>query len=172
MFATLDQAVAAAKAASRTTLDLDRRKVVIEAVRRATLEQAEMLARLAVEETGLGRVDDKTTKNRLCSTKTPGPEDLEVQAVSGASGMTITEFAPFGVVGSISPVTNPAATVINNAISIISAGNAVVFNAHPSARRVVERHRPAHPSRDHRRRGPTRPHHVRRRAHHRERPRR
>ncbi|MDQ1323811.1 MAG: aldehyde dehydrogenase [Chloroflexota bacterium] len=136
VFATLDQAVAAAKAASRTTLDLDRRKVVIEAVRRATLEQAEMLARLAVEETGLGRVDDKTTKNRLCSTKTPGPEDLEVQAVSGASGMTITEFAPFGVVGSISPVTNPAATVINNAISIISAGNAVVFNAHPSARRV------------------------------------
>ena len=136
VFATLDQAVAAAKAASRTTLDLDRRKVVIDAVRRATLEQAEMLARLAVEETGLGRVDDKTTKNRLCSTKTPGPEDLEVQAVSGASGMTITEFAPFGVVGSISPVTNPAATVINNAISIISAGNAVVFNAHPSARRV------------------------------------
>ena len=50
--------------------------------------------------------------------------------------MMITEFAPFGVVGSISPVTNPAATVINNAISIISAGNAVVFNAHPSARRV------------------------------------
>ena len=57
-------------------------------------------------------------------------------AVSGAGGMTITEFAPFGVVGSISPVTNPAATVINNSISIISAGNAVVFNAHPSARKV------------------------------------
>jgi aldehyde dehydrogenase len=137
VFATLDQAVAAAKAAYATSrMDLDRRKVVIEAVRRATLDQAEALARLAVEETGLGRVDDKTTKNRLCSTKTPGPEDLEVQAVSGAGGMTITEFAPFGVVGSISPVTNPAATVINNAISIISAGNAVVFNAHPSARRV------------------------------------
>ena len=136
VFATLDEAVAAAKAASRTTLELDQRKVIIEAVRRAALEQAEMLARLAVEETGLGRVDDKTTKNRLCATKTPGPEDLEVQAVSGASGMMITEFAPFGVVGSITPVTNPAATVINNAISIVSAGNAVVFNAHPSARRV------------------------------------
>jgi acyl-CoA reductase-like NAD-dependent aldehyde dehydrogenase len=137
VFATLDEAVAAAKAAAGSgAMDLDRRKVVIEAVRRATLEQAGALARLAVEETGLGRVDDKTTKNRLVSTKTPGPEDLEVQAVSGAGGMTITEFAPFGVVGSISPVTNPAATVINNAISIISAGNAVVFNAHPSARRV------------------------------------
>ena len=136
VFLTLDEAVAAAKAASRSPLDLDRRKVVIAAVRRATLGQAEALARLAVEETGLGRIDDKTVKNRLCATKTPGPEDLEVEAVSGAGGMTITEFAPFGVVGSISPVTNPAATVINNAISIISAGNAVVFNAHPSARKV------------------------------------
>jgi aldehyde dehydrogenase len=137
VYATLNEAVAAAKAAyASSRMDLDRRKVVIEAVRRATLAQAETLARLAVEETGLGRVDDKITKNRLCSTRTPGPEDLEVQAVSGASGMTITEWAPFGVVGSISPVTNPAATVINNAISILSAGNAVVFNAHPSARRV------------------------------------
>lgn len=136
VFGSLDEAVQAAKAASRTPLGLDRRKVVIEAIRRATLAEAEPLARLAVEETGLGRVDDKITKNRLCSTKTPGPEDLEVEAVSGAGGMTITEFAPFGVVGSISPVTNPAATVINNSISIISAGNAVVFNSHPSARRV------------------------------------
>jgi len=137
VFARLDDAVAAAASAFRSNrLDPDLRKVVIEAVRRAALDQAEPLARLAVEETGLGRVDDKTTKNRLVAAKTPGPEDLEVLAVSGANGMMITEWAPFGVVGSITPVTNPAATVINNAISIISAGNAVVFNAHPSARRT------------------------------------
>jgi len=137
VFATLDGAVAAAAAAFRSNrLDPDRRKVVIEAVRAAALEGAEMLARLAVEETGLGRVDDKTVKNRLVASKTPGPEDLEVLAVSGANGMMLTEWAPFGVVGSITPVTNPAATVINNAISIVSAGNAVVFNAHPSARRT------------------------------------
>ena len=137
VFARLDDAVAAASEAFRTNrLDPDRRKVVIEAVRRATFEQAEMLARLAVEETGLGRVDDKTVKNRLVAAKTAGPEDLEVLAVSGANGMMLTEWAPFGVVGSITPVTNPAATIINNAISIVSAGNAVVFNAHPSARRT------------------------------------
>ena len=137
VFARLDEAVAAAAAAFRSTrLELDQRKVIIEAVRRAAVDQAEMLARLAVEETGLGRVDDKITKNRLVATKAPGPEDLEVQAVSGARGMMITEFAPFGVVGAITPVTNPAATVLNNAISIVSAGNAVVFNAHPNARRV------------------------------------
>jgi acyl-CoA reductase-like NAD-dependent aldehyde dehydrogenase len=137
VFATLDQAIAAASAAfSSTRLELDQRKVIIEAVRRAATDQAEALARLAVEETGLGRVDDKTVKNRLVAQKAPGPEDLEVQAVSGSNGMMITEFAPFGVVGAITPVTNPAATILNNAISIVSAGNAVVFNPHPSARRT------------------------------------
>ena len=137
VFTTLDEAIAAASAAFRSTrLELGQRKVIIEAVRRAATEQAEALARLAVEETGLGRVDDKTVKNRLVAQKAPGPEDLEVQAVSGTNGMMITEFAPFGVVGAITPVTNPAATIINNAISIVSAGNAVVFNPHPSARRT------------------------------------
>ncbi len=137
VFAKLDEAIAAASAAFRSTrLELDQRKVIIEAVRRAVLDQAEVLARLAVEETGLGRVDDKTVKNRLVAMKAPGPEDLEVQAVSGSNGMMITEFAPFGVVGAITPVTNPAATILNNAISIVSAGNAVVFNPHPSARRT------------------------------------
>ncbi len=137
VFARLDEAVAAAAAAFRSNrLELDQRKVIIEAVRRAALDQAEMLARLAVEETGLGRVDDKITKNRLVAAKAPGPEDLEVQAVSGARGMMITEFAPFGVIGAITPVTNPAATILNNAISGVSAGHAVGFNAHPSARRT------------------------------------
>lgn len=137
VYARLDDAISAASAAYRSTrLDLDRRKQIIEAVRRAALDQAEVLARMAVEETGLGRVDDKIVKNRLVARKAPGPEDLEVQAVSGAGGMTITEFAPFGVVGAITPVTNPAVTILNNAISIVSAGNAVVFNPHPSARRV------------------------------------
>ncbi len=56
-----------------------------------------------------------------------------MQAVSGDRGMMVTEWAPFGVVGAITPVTNPTSTIINNTISIVSAGNAVVFNAHPSA---------------------------------------
>ena len=138
VYATLDEAIARASRAYRASprLDLDTRKRMIAALRSAFLDQAEVLARMAVEETGLGRVDDKTTKNRLVARKAPGPEDLEVQAVTGTDGMMITEFAPFGVVGAITPVTNPAVTVINNTISIVSAGNAVVFNPHPSARRV------------------------------------
>ena len=74
VFATLDEAIAAASAAFRSTrLELGQRKVIIEAVRRAATDQAETLARLAVEETGLGRVDDKTVKNRLVARRRRAP---------------------------------------------------------------------------------------------------
>jgi aldehyde dehydrogenase len=135
--ATIDGAVAAAAVAFRAfqSLGLDGRRVIIGAVRQAMLDNAELLARMAHQETHLGRYEDKVIKNRLVTTKAAGPEDLEVEAVTGSLGMMITEFAPFGVVAAITPVTNPTSTIINNTISIVSAGNAVVFNAHPSAKR-------------------------------------
>ncbi|HJW21586.1 MAG TPA: aldehyde dehydrogenase family protein, partial [Candidatus Limnocylindrales bacterium] len=135
--ATIDQAVAAAAVAFQTfsTMGLDGRRVIIEAIRQSMLDHAEQLARMAHQETHLGRYEDKVVKNRLVTTKAAGPEDLEVEAVTGSLGMMVTEFAPFGVVAAITPVTNPTSTVINNTISIVSAGNAVVFNAHPNAKR-------------------------------------
>jgi len=135
--ATIDDAVAAATRASQEfqVQGMAGRKVIIDAVRRSMLDHSEQLARMAHQETHLGRVEDKVVKNRLVSSKAPGPEDLEVQAVTGDAGMMVTEFAPFGVVAAITPVTNPTSTIINNTISIVSAGNAVVFNAHPSAKR-------------------------------------
>ena len=48
----------------------------------------------------------------------------------------LTEPAPFGVIGAITPVTNPTSTIICNAIGMLSAGNSVLFNVHPSAKRV------------------------------------
>ena len=135
--ATIDEAVTAASRAfvAFGAQGLAGRKVIIDAVRRTMLDHADQLARMAHQETHLGRVDDKVVKNRLVASKAPGPEDLEVQAVTGDAGMMVTEFAPFGVVAAITPVTNPTSTIINNTISIVSAGNAVVFNAHPSAKR-------------------------------------
>ena len=135
--ATIDQAVAAATTAFQAfgSMGMDGRRVIIEAVRHSMLEHAEHLARMAHQETHLGRFEDKIVKNRLVTTKAVGPEDLEVEAVTGSLGMMVTEFAPFGVVAAITPVTNPTSTVINNTISIVSAGNAVVFNAHPNAKR-------------------------------------
>lgn len=112
---------------------------IIESVRRTMRAHVEEISRLGAEETGLGRAADKVKKNLLVTDKTPGPEILRPEAWSGDHGLMITEPAPYGVIGSITPSTNPSETVINNGIGMIAAGNAVVFNAHPSARRVTLR---------------------------------
>ncbi len=138
VYASVADAVAAAQRAfdGFRTAGLGLRKRIIASVRDAMLEHAEPLAEMAHAETGLGRAADKVVKNRLVTTKAPGPEDLESQTATGDQGMTVTEYAPFGIVGAITPTTNPTSTIINNTISIVSAGNAVVFNAHPGAKQV------------------------------------
>ncbi len=137
---TAEEAIANAKAAQKELikLPLEKRGRFIEAMRKAALNNAEYLARLANEETGYGRVPDKIAKNTLAAEKTPGIEDLHAQAFTGDYGLTLVEAAPYGVIGSITPSTNPTSTVINNSISMIAAGNAVVFNPHPAAKRASQ----------------------------------
>ena len=138
IFSDIDSAVAAAAAAQRelVALPLDIRRRIIEAMRATVLEANESLSREAVTETGLGNVRDKKTKNSLAARKTPGVEDVEPAAYSDEHGLTIMERAPYGVIGAITPVTNPLATITSNSIGMISAGNAVVFNVHPGAKGV------------------------------------
>ncbi len=135
IFETVDQAVENAVAAQKRLLELslDDRGRIISAVRQAALDHNEQISAMAVKESGLGRYEDKIRENILCATKTPGPEDLKPEAYSGDNGLTLVEYAPRGVIGSLTPITNPTGTVINNTISMVSAGNAVVFNPHPSA---------------------------------------
>jgi acyl-CoA reductase-like NAD-dependent aldehyde dehydrogenase len=135
---SIDEAVAAARRAFQAFRDmgLERRRILVDAMREAMLRDGERLAYLARAETGLGRAEDKTVKNYIVTTKTPGPEDLEPEIVTGDSGMMVTEYAPYGVIGSITPTTNPTSTIINNSIAMISAGNAVTFNVHPGAKGV------------------------------------
>jgi len=137
----LEDVSAAVRAASSAFLDyqevpLETRSRIIEAMRRAALENVQRMAGMAVEETELGRVEDKIRKTTLAARSTPGLEDLEPVAFSGDHGLTIVERAPYGIIGSITPSTNPTETIICNAISMLSAGNAVVFNPHPGARNV------------------------------------
>jgi len=138
VFPDVDAAVTAAAAARRelAALPLDGRRRLIDAMRRAVLEANESLSREAVEETGLGNVADKVAKNVLAAAKTPGVEDVEPVAWSDEHGLTLMERAPWGVIGAITPVTNPIATIASNAIGMIAAGNAVVFNVHPGAKGV------------------------------------
>ncbi len=109
------------------------REKIITEIRRLTREEAPIMAKLGVAETGMGRVDHKTAKHILVADKTPGTEDIEPRARTGDDGLTLIEMAPFGLVGSITPSTNPSETVICNSIGMIAAGNGVVFNPHPNA---------------------------------------
>jgi len=136
IFATVAEAVQAAAIAQPrlVALPLAQRSRILEAMRQSMRENGEMLARAAHEETGLGRFEDKVVKNRLVTEKTPGLEDLAPTAVTGDYGLTLMEPAPFGVIGAITPCTNPTSTIICNSIGMVAAGNTVVFNVHPTAK--------------------------------------
>jgi len=138
IFDTLEHAFEAAKVAQKQIHSLDLRNKAIQAMRDAALKHSRKLAEMAVAETGMGRVENKIQKNIIQAQKTPGTEDLQPIALSGDHGLTLIEQAAWGVVASVTPSTNPAATVINNGISLIAAGNAVVFGVHPAAKKVSQ----------------------------------
>jgi acyl-CoA reductase-like NAD-dependent aldehyde dehydrogenase len=138
VFADVDAAVTAARRAheANEAASLGARRRWVEVMRETARKHVTQLAKFAVDETGYGRADDKLKKNLLCIDKTPGPEFLQPVAFSGDDGLTIMERASYGVIGSITPTTNPTETIINNGIGMVSGGNAVVFNAHPYAART------------------------------------
>ncbi len=115
---------------------IEDRRIVIDAIRRCAREHVEDWCHKIVSETGMGRYEDKVEKHLAVINKTPGPECLDTQALSGDNGLMLEEYGPFGVIAAITPTTNPTETIINNSISMLSGGNTVVFNVHPRAKRV------------------------------------
>ena len=139
VFEKVEDAIDAAYEAQRLYIEkyqIKDRKRLIEAIRKVSRENAQTLARMVWEETKMGRYEDKILKHLAVIDNTPGPECLTTEAISGDSGLMIEEYAPFGVIGAITPSTNPTETIINNTISMISGGNSVVFNVHPAAKNV------------------------------------
>ncbi len=138
VFDHVEEAIEAAYQAQRRWVkdyNLEDRKRIIAAIRRVSEEHAEELAKMVRKETGMGRYEDKVKKHLAVIRKTPGVECLTTDAISGDEGLMIEECAPFGVIGAITPSTNPTETIINNTISMTAGGNAVVFNVHPGAKR-------------------------------------
>ena len=138
LFDDMNDAIRAAKEAQKVMqkMPLDFREKIINNIRKKTLENAETLAKMAVEETGMGNVGDKILKHQLLAEKTPGTEDIKTEAWSGDRGLTLVEMGPFGVIGAITPCTNPSETILCNSIGMIAGGNTVVFCAHPAAVKV------------------------------------
>lgn len=139
IFEDINLAIEAAKKAQKELMafSLEKRESFICAMRQAARDNAEKLSIMANEETGYGRVPDKIAKHLLVANKTPGTEDLTTAAFTGDNGLTLEEYAPYGVIGAITPSTNPTATIVNNSIGMVAAGNAVVFNPHPAAKKCT-----------------------------------
>lgn len=135
IFSDVNSAVAACVHAQRQYEECGKslRRRVVSRIRQTIREYGRQLASHAARETGRGRVEDKLIKNLIVAEKTPGCEDLLPSVSTGDHGLTVIATMPYGVMASITPVTNPTATVINNCISMLAGGNGVVFHSHPSA---------------------------------------
>ena len=138
IFTDMNDAIAAAKEAQKVVrkMSMDQREKIIAGIRKKIRENAEIMARMGVEETGMGNVGHKILKHYLVADNTPGTEDITTTAWSGDRGLTLVEMGPFGVIGAITPCTNPSETILCNSIGMIAGGNTVVFNPHPAAIRV------------------------------------
>ena len=135
IYSDMNEAIAAAGEGYKAVraMSVEKREEIITVIRELTRKEAPIMAEMGVKETGMGRVDHKKAKHILVANKTPGTEDIVSEAKTGDNGLTLVEMAPFGVVGAITPSTNPSETVICNSIGMIAAGNGVVFNPHPGA---------------------------------------
>jgi aldehyde dehydrogenase len=138
-FDDVGSAVAAAAEAQRRfeARSLEDRRKAVQCVRRICSEQAETLGREELEETMIGRLPHKIEKLTVIADRIPGVEFLRTEAYSGENGISLTEYAPFGVIGVITPVTHSLPTLACNAINMLAAGNALVCNPHPSGARIA-----------------------------------
>jgi aldehyde dehydrogenase len=138
VFATADEACAAAQEAflQLKQKGVEARRKIEEIVKAMAEKNAEAWGKIEFEETKIGRLDHKIAKLGLIKL-VPGVDWLRPDARSGDHGITLEEYTPFGVVGAITPSTHSIPTLSGNIVNIVAAGNAVVFNAHPSAARCA-----------------------------------
>jgi aldehyde dehydrogenase len=139
VYPTADAAVAAAERAFAAfrLRPLGERDKAVREIKRLCVERAEEWGRKELDETKIGRLDHKISKLRDAIPPIPGVEYLRTENNAGDNGLTLTQHAPFGVIGAITPVTHSLPTLASNAINMLAAGNTVVFNAHPSGANIA-----------------------------------
>lgn len=112
---------------------------IVRAAGKAVYDNAEYLAKLAVEETGMGCFEDKILKNR-------GKSKVTWHRLKGAKSrgiirripeLGLVEVAhPMGVIGVICPTTNPTMTPLHNSMVALKSGNSVIVCPHPRAKKA------------------------------------
>lgn len=138
-FADLDEAVVAARQAFEQLekKSMAERRLAVDAIRNVSNSNAYEFGTMEMEETKIGRLDHKIEKQQGVGRSTPGMDFLRSECYSGDNGLTVVEYAPFGVVAACTPVTHSLPTVTCNAIGMISAGNSVVFTPHPGGKKIA-----------------------------------
>ena len=134
VFGDANEACTAAHAAYRqlSAKGVAGRNKVVQIIKGICSAKAQEWGRLELDETRIGRLDHKIEKLEGLRA-VPGVEFLQPYGLSGDHGITLEECAPFGVIGAVTPSTHSIPTVACNIISMVAAGNSVVFNAHPGA---------------------------------------
>src|SRR4051812_41729897 len=133
IFDKVDDAVSAATDSQKklAKLSLDDRDAIVKLVKKMAKDNAQAWGKMEFDETKIGRLDHKIEKLQILEL-VPGVEFLKTNANSGTNGICLEEFAPFGVIGIITPVTHSVPTLTANVINMVASGNAIVCNAHPS----------------------------------------
>src|SRR5882757_9157963 len=145
--ASIDEARALARRAKQAWLELaefsqEKIDAIVDAMAAAATPAAEMFARLAVEETGYGVVDDKIQKNLFASQKVYNfiRPMKTVGVIARHEDRRVIEIAePFGVVAAVVPSTNPTSTAIYKILIAIKARCTIVLSPHPAAVKCITR---------------------------------
>ena len=137
VFKTVKEAIEAAKAAQKQLVSahtLEDRDRFIGGIRTKFMANMDMLTKYELDESGYGRIEDKVAKTTGAVMLSQGTEALPKNMYASDKGLTVEYYAPYGVIGGVTPVTNPIATVAGNGIACVASGNGIVFNAHPAAK--------------------------------------
>lgn len=134
VFSDVDKAVTAATEAQQklVKLSLADRDAIVKLVKQMAKDNAVAWGQMEYDETKIGRLDHKIEKLRILEL-VPGVEFLKTNAETGSNGVCLEEFAPYGVIGIITPVTHSVPTLTANVINMVASGNSIVANPHPSA---------------------------------------
>ena len=145
--ASIAEARALARRAKQAWLELaefsqERIDAIVDAMAAAATTQAEAFARLAVEETGYGVVEDKIQKNLFSSQKVYNfiKPMKTVGVIARYDDRRVVEIAePFGVVAAVIPTTNPTSTAIYKILIALKARCTIVISPHPQAVKCITR---------------------------------
>ena len=123
IFASVDEAVRAAQEAflQLERLGVEGRRRAIAHIRRISIEDAVELGTMEFNETKIGRLPHKIEKLKILGERSPGVEFMRSEVFSGDHGLAVIEYAPFGVIGAITPVTHSLPTITGNAVSMIAS---------------------------------------------------